>query len=477
MNKKITLGICALFIVLGIFGYYLAVVDAASTPNDGQMGKPSGNSGGAGMGMTQDNSVSIVTDGAYVVDGPQNSTDMFTNLMRGFLAFFGVESYDVSETGKTYTATQADQSAIVVNGSGSLEINQATVNKNQGATSSADNSNFYGLNAALMVKTNSTLKVSNSKITTSVEGANGIFSTGDNAKTIVDNVKIVTSANSSRGLDATYNGTIIANSVQITTKGAHCAALATDRGEGTVMMSKGTLQTAGEGSPGIYSTGNITVIDTTSTSTGSEAAAIEGKNSITLTNCDITGCLKHGVMIYQSMSGDASVGSGIFSMTGGSLTAKTGPLFYSTNTKSIINLENVELKGIGALLNASSGSWGTSGSNGADVTFNAKNQVLKGAIDVDSISTLKMTLTDKSSLTSTINSGNTAKSITLNLSSDSTWDVTGNSYLTVLIDENNSLSNINDNGHIIYYDSSNSQNSWLNGHTKTLKDGGKLTPI
>lgn len=40
-----------------------------------------------------------------------------------------------------------------------------------------------------------------------------------------------------------------------------------------------------------------------------------------------------------------------------------------------------------------------------------------------------------------------------------------------------SLSNIDDNGYIVYYDSSNSENSWLNGETKTLKDGGKLTPI
>jgi len=411
------------------------------------------------------------------VDGPQTTNDTFTNLLRGFLAFFGVESYDVSESGTPYTATESDQSAVVVNGSGSLEINQATVNKNEGGTSSAEDSNFYGLNAALLVKKDSKLKVTNTKINTSVEGANGIFSTGDNATAIVDNVEIVTTADSSRGLDATYNGTIIANNVKITTNGAHCAALATDRGEGTVTVTGGTLQTAGEGSPGIYSTGNITVTDTTSIATGSEAAAIEGKNSITLTNCDLTGYLKHGVMIYQSMSGDAAVGEGTFSMTGGSLTAKSGPLFYSTNTKAVINLENVQLNGTGTLLKASTDSWGTGGSNGADVTLNAKNQVLDGTIEVDSISTLQLNLFEKSSLSGTINSNNTAKSVTLNLSSDSTWTVTGDSYLTVLTDEDSSLSNINDKGFTIYYDSSNSQNSWLNGETKTLKDGGKLTPI
>lgn len=474
MEKKIIGTICGVFILMGIFGYYLSVVGAATQPTDGQMGQQGDGTGA--MGMSQ-SSLNIVTNGAYVVDGPKTTNDTFTNTLRGLLAFFGVESCDVSETGKTYSGTQSDQSAVVVNGSGSLEINQATVNKTEGATSSAENSNFYGLNAALLVKNDSVLKVTNTKITTGVEGANAIFSTGNNATAIVDNVEIVTTADSSRGLDATYNGTIIANNIKITTNGAHCAALATDRGEGTVTVTKGALQTAGEGSPGIYSTGNITVTDTTSTATGSEAAAIEGKNSINLTNSDITGYLKRGVMIYQSMSGDSTIGQGTFSMTGGSLTAKEGPIFYSTNTKAVINLENVKLNGTGTVIKASTDSWGNSGSNGADVTLNTKNQVINGAIEADSISTLQLNLLQKSSLNGTINANITAKSVTLNLSSDSSWAVTGNSYLTVLTDGDSSLSNIHDNGYTIYYDSSKSENKWLNGETKTLKDGGKLTPL
>lgn len=49
---------------------------------------------------------------------------------------------------------------------------------------------------------------------------------------------INTTKNSSRGLDATYNGTIIAKDVNITTNGTHCAALANDRGEGTVHLKQ-----------------------------------------------------------------------------------------------------------------------------------------------------------------------------------------------------------------------------------------------
>ena len=65
----------------------------------------------------------------------------------------------------------------------------------------------------------------------------------------------------------------------------------------------------------------------------------------------------------------------------------------------------------------------------------------------------------------------------LDIDSSSTWNVTGTSYLTTLTDDDSILSNINDNGYTIYYDSSNSANSWLDGKTYDLNSGGKLTPI
>ena len=138
-------------------------------------------------------------------------------------------------------------------------------------------------------------------------------------------------------------------------------------------------------------------------------------------------------------------------MTGGSILAKTGPIFYLTNTIATINLENVQLTGNGTLLNASADSWGNNGSNGANVTLNTKKQTISGTIDADSISSLTLNILEKSNLTSTINSNNTAQSVNLNLSSDSTWTVTGNSYLTVLVDNDTNLSNINDNGYTVYY--------------------------
>ena len=154
-------------------------------------------------------------------------------------------------------------------------------------------------------------------------------------------------------------------------------------------------------------------------------------------------------------------------------------LFFITNTDSQINLKGATLKNsTGVLLNAAATTrWGNSGSNGGNVTLNADSQTLEGTITCDNISTVALNLTNKSSLTSTINENNKAKSVTLSLDKDSTWTVNGTSYLTALTDVDTELSNIKDNGNTIYYDSSNSANSWLNGKTITLSGGGTLKPM
>lgn len=381
-----------------------------------------------------------------------------------------------TKTGTTLSSTKKDQSAVAVNNNGTLTLSKVKVTKT-GNTSSEDNSNFYGLNAAVVATSGSKITIKNSTITSNSDGSNAVFSTGTNSKVTVTNVKIKTTANSSRGLDATMKGTIVADTVQIDTAGAHCAALATDRGNGTVTVNNVTATTAGEGSPGIYSTGTITATNSTFKATGSEAAVVEGKNSITLKNTSISGALKHGVMLYQSFSGDAETGTASFNMTGGTIASKVGPMFYITNTDAVINLNNVKLDySSGVLLSASADKWGTSGSNGGIVTMNAKAQALTGDIVADSVSSVATVLTNSSTLKGTIDSKNTAKAASLSLDATSKWIVTGTSHLTALTDKDTTLSNIVDNGNTIYYDYTNTANSWLGGKTISLNGGGILTP-
>ena len=190
-----------------------------------------------------------------------------------------------------------------------------------------------------------------------------------------------------------------------------------------------------------------------------------------------------GVMIYQSMSGDASEGTGTFTTKNSELTIdsnstvyKSAPMFFITNTDAVINLTNTKLNyGSNTLISIKgTDEWGNSGSNGGNLTFNATNETLKGNIEIDKISTAILNL-KSTTLTGSINSDNTAKSIEINLDEDSTWELTGDSYITVINDDDEEYSNIKSNGYTIYYDSS--SNSKLNGKTISLSDGGKLIPM
>jgi len=145
---------------------------------------------------------------------------------------------------------------------------------------------------------------------------------------------------------ATEGGSLTLTDVDMTTAGANSGAIATDRGSGTIVVTGGSATTSGQDSPAIYSTGKIIVSGALLSATGSEAAVIEGGNSIDLTGTSLSSSKeKWGIMIYQSMSGDAEGRRGVFSMTGGALnyTPAKGPLFYVTNSTGVITLKGVSV--------------------------------------------------------------------------------------------------------------------------------------
>lgn len=442
---------------------------AASTATGGttSTGTATGGTGGAisatGTQGTSSNACSAATatgdPGAYDTDTLGDRTPSATSYEAS--AAYSSNASGVTKSGMAYTATTADTPAIKVAAGGTLVLTGSQANKASGDTASEDNSNFYGMNAGVLASSSSStsnyasstaasLSLSDATITTSAKGANGAFAFGEKATVTLDHVTIATSKDSSRGVDATYGGTVTISNSKITTQGAHCAALASDRYQGArapaINASNVVGTTAGDGSPGIYSTGTFTVDHATLTATGSEAAAIEGLNSITLTDSELSGNAKWGVMIYQSMSGDSSQGTGKFSMTNGSLTNNDagGPMFFVCDTSAVVTLENVTLTNKSDLLLAAStaaaakscgisnvnSSWGTLGGT---VSFTATHQTLDGEIKVcDAKSSLALTLAG-STLNSKINTGNLSTGgIALTLDACSVWNLTGNSYVTSL---------------------------------------------
>ena len=351
---------------------------------------------------------------------------------------------------ESMTNTTADQNAFIGKNKAVIDIENSVFDKT-GDTTSDDNSNFRGQNAVVLGIEGSQINIKGSNITSNSKGSNAVFATGEGSVINVENTNIHTKSDSSRGLDATYKGTVNGKNLTITTEGAHSATLATDRGEGTINAEAAKLTTFGEGSPVIYSTGNIIVNNVNGIANNSEIGVVEGKNSITLTNSNVTGYKDNGFMLYQSFSGDAESGIARLKAENNTLTTHaTGAFLYVNNTTAEVDLSNnaISMPNTSTLVKAAADSrWGKTGENGGHLTLRTSNQELSGNIMADSISTIALDMTNGSSLVGAVNTDNAAKEVTVKLSKDSNWILTGDSYIKSLNNEDTTGSNIHLNGY------------------------------
>ena len=386
-------------------------------------------------------------------------------------------SEDGEYTGESYTSTGDDENALRVDGA-SVTLKNITVDKSSGASSNTEDGDFYGMNAALLATNGAQLEISGAKISSSAQNGNGVFSYGSGTVVNISDSTITTTADNSGGIQTTGGGETNASNLTVNTAGNSSAAIRSDRGGGTVNVTGGSYTSSGYNSPAVYSTADITVSDAELTAENSEALVIEGKNSITLEDCTVTGCMSktngsssdenvHNVIIYQSMSGDADVGTGNLSISGGKLIGKSGDMFYITNTDAVIYLSDVDItnEDSDAYLmricgNSGTRGWGEAGKNGAQADVTADNQVLEGDILVDSISSLKLTLENSSNFTGCIstlknsNAENSSADISVTIGEGCTWKLTGNCTITSL-----------DNKGLIDF----------NGYSITLADGSVLS--
>lgn len=371
-----------------------------------------------------------------------------------------------TKTVNNASSTKSDESAVLVKSGGKATIT-GKVTKSGDATNT-ESSEFNGVNAAILVQKNGTATIKNATIQTTGKASNAVFASGSSSKITITNSTITTTGSSgARGLDATYGGTIVGKNLKVTTQGASSAALATDRGEGSVTVDHSTLETNGKGSPVIYSTGKITLTNSKGNANGSQNVVVEGKNSATITNSTLSASGvgnrnnvdNAGVMLYQSMSGDAGNGTANFTSTNSTLSIrstssvyKSAPMFFVTNTSAIVNLKNTTLNfGSGILMSIKATSeWGNNGHNGGNVTLNADSQTLNGAINLDKLSTLTFNLKNGSKYTGQINSDQSAKSVKLTLDASSKITLTGDTYVSSLEDADSTYSNINFNGYKLY---------------------------
>ena len=357
-----------------------------------------------------------------------------------------------------YLSDSVDENTILVDTGEEVALTNPNVTK-AGDSDGGDSCNFYGLNAAVLAKGGTTLTISGGTITSDASGANGVFSyggnggqngaAGDGTTVNISDTVITTTGDGSGGIMTTGGGITNASSLTVTTSGRSSAAIRTDRGGGTVNVDGGTYTSNGLGSPAIYSTAAITVQNAALVSNLSEGVCIEGMNTITLTDCDLTAnntqCNGNAtfldtIMIYQSMSGDADSGTSAFTMTGGSLTSKSGHVFHVTNTHAVITLNGVQIVNEDSgdvLLSVCDDGW-NGAENNAELYANA--QSLSGTILVGSNSKLALTLSNGSAFTGSISGEITSSkgnaisgevgTANVTLDETSTWTLTADTYIT-----------------------------------------------
>ncbi len=347
-------------------------------------------------------------DGAQFTSGSYTTTIGNTEVT--YQAAYLIDGIDVELDGGDYVSTSDDEVVFLVVNGGSLTLTNATVDKSGDASTSdstrtsdvSDDYNFYGLNSAIVVVGDgSSATIDGTTITTSSEGSNAIVAT-DSGTADVTNVDISTTGSSARGLHATYGGSITGADLTIATQGDHCADVATDRGGGTVTVTgTNTFTTEGDGSPLVYSTGDISVSGVTGTASASEIVVVEGKNSASITDSDVSASGDHAAMIYQSMSGDAadsdaatSVGAVTFTDSAIAFDG-SGAVLYFTNTTADLTIENTTIEhAVSLLASAAEDDWGTSGSNGATVTLTVSGGSYTGSIEAGDSSSIAVTLLD-----------------------------------------------------------------------------------
>ena len=380
-----------------------------------------------------------------------------------------------SRSNETYESTTADESALLIATDQAVTIADATVNKT-GNSDGGDSCNFYGLNAAVLVKDGAQVTITGGTITSDASGANGVFSyggnggqngaAGDGTTVTIRDTTITTTGSGSGGIMTTGGGVTYAYDLTVTTSGQSSAAIRTDRGGGTVYVDGGTYTSNGLGSPAIYSTAEIHVANASLVSNLSEGVCIEGKNSIELVDCDLTAnntgmngnaTFLDSIMIYQSMSGDADSGTSSFTMTGGTLTSLSGHVFHVTNTNAIITLSGVTVvneDSEGVLLSVSDDGWSGAGNV---ATLNADHETLEGLLLVGSDATLTLNLTGGSAFTGAVSGAiSNAKgdvvstevgTVNVTLDESSTWTLTGDTYISSFIGD---ASGVISNGYTLY---------------------------
>ncbi|MET9382236.1 hypothetical protein ABZY09_14445 [Streptomyces sp. NPDC002928] len=338
---------------------------------------------------------------------------------------------------RLFTADDTNETAVLVSNGGTLSLLRPTV-VTSGNTESADDSSFYGLNAAVRAtETGSGISIRGGSITTTGSGANALHAEYNGSITMTGG-RINVSGQFAHPVLVSHNGSAVLRDVDMVSTACHGSVVATDQGDGTVDVYGGRLLATGKYSTVLYATGTITAHRVRGVSKADNAVVMAGTTTTVLADhSDLTGA-EDGV---QGFAMGAS--SNTLTVRGGSITAEGGPVFDFSGGTTVINVSD------GAKLRSATDQLVTV-AGGGTVTLSASDTRLEGTITGAALA-----LSDGAAWSSPADSALTA--------------VTG---LRVRGGEAHGITS----AHTVTYDASLAANAYLGGRAYALAGGGTLTP-
>lgn len=378
-------------------------------------------------------------------------------------------------SGQSYTSTTTNQSAVCATGPGtSLTLNTPTI-VGAGTPSYDDPA---GIGAAVLAysapgsASGPVIAVNGGTILTTFSGAQNVMASGPGAAVSVANAT----------LTSTNPGTTDNHGAYL----AHNHLGQASRG-GALHFTNVNATSGDYSGAGIFAQGDGSAVDITggTWTTNGAAAWLEGQSMLTLQDTVLTSA--YGVrFLNRSLMDGSATGMPNFRMTGGSFSNVGGNLqadyFYLYDSSASITLTNTTLNfiaGVGSpdpqLVNVNS----VPGKTPVTATIAASNSSLVGVAQVDSLSALNLSLSNKSVWKGSFSPYLTSSS-SLTLDAGSTWDV---QYCTVCVVQvfndaagisGATITNVIGNGKTVTYDKT--KNPGLGGKTYSLQKGGQLVP-
>lgn len=347
----------------------------------------------------------------------------------------------------TVDASKSDHSGILVKEGAIVTLRDSSIKKYNGPTSIPSKSEEIGLNSAIAVSYGSQLKITNSKIESTVEYVNGIYASGQKTKVSLIDSEIKNYAVHNNGAVVATSATLELEHTDIITKYPHSPAILVKSKYGNATLNNSMLETNGSSSPLFKSSGTLTIENSTGTANGSRFAVLTG-GKLTIKNTTLISAgasnddeeLASGFLIRGKEPTDIVLKDSSLNINSKLPYYKTAILFNILDSTTTLSLTKTQLNyGSNKILKMSN----------SEVNINCSNQTFQGDIELDNKSKLTINLKENSLLMGEINN-NQNNNIIINIDDTSKIILIKDLYIKELNNKRKDNSNINFNNHKLY---------------------------